>query len=91
MVRDQNVRSHEAVLRSAYLTLGAMADRIRSENDRRRRELERKERKMKKLKDRENKKYIRDQLDSKLVDVRDEIEQTSSVFSRFKMEIIQAR
>ena len=61
MVRDNFVRNTEPIRSSAYLCLGAVADRIRNEKDKLLKQLEHKEMQIKLIKDREHRKPVRDQ------------------------------
>ncbi|XP_052106613.1 vitellogenin-1-like [Mytilus californianus] len=89
MVRDKYVWNTEPLRQSTYMCLGAFADRIRVEKDKLNKKLLQKEKQIKALRDVENRKYVRSQFQSKLTDVQDQLEQTSAVFSKLKMEILK--
>lgn len=89
MVRDKYVYNTEPLRQSTYMCLGAFADRIRVEKDKLNKKLIQKEKQIKALHDVENRKYVQSQLQSKLTHVQDQLEQTSAVFSKLKMEILK--
>lgn len=89
MVRDNYVRNTHPIRSSAYLCLGAVADRIRNEKDKLLKQFEHKEKQIKLIKEREHRKPVRDQLESRLVDVHDKMEQTTSIFSKLKHDIMK--
>lgn len=89
MVRDNYVRNTDPIRSSAYLCLGAVADRIRNEKDKLVKQLQDKEEQIKQIKDREHRKPVRDQLESRLVDVHEKMEQTTSIFSKLKHDIMK--
>lgn len=89
MVRDNYVRNTDPIRSSAYLCLGAVADRIRNEKDKLVKQLQDKEEQIKQIKDIEHRKPVRDQLESRLVDVHEKMEQTTSIFSKLKHDIMK--
>lgn len=89
MVRDKYVYNTEPLRQSTYMCLGALADRIRVEKDKLNKQLLQKEKQIKALHDVENRKFVQSQLQSKLTHVQDQLEQTSAVFSKLKMEILK--
>ncbi|XP_063413841.1 vitellogenin-5-like isoform X2 [Mytilus trossulus] len=89
MVRDKYIYNTEPLRQSTYMCLGAFADRIRVEKDKLNKKLLQKEKQIKALHDAENRKYVQSQLQSKLTHVQDQLEQTSAVFSKLKMEILK--